>query len=214
MAEEQSEARKTQGEEEEQHKNGSNGAGAGGTESGEGETASGDQSPQTREEELESALEEARAELEKARAEQLRALAELENVRKRARRDVESAHRFGIEKFAAELANVKDSLEMGLDAARGDNPSLDQLIEGKETTLRQLEKVFEGFGVSELNPEGEAFDPEYHEAMTTQPSTEAEAGTVLQVFQKGYVLNGRLLRPARVIVASEPETGESGADQA
>lgn len=158
--------------------------------------------------ELEQALEDARQKAEEAENERLRTVAEMENVRKRARRDVENAHKYGVEKFAGDLLSVKDSLEMGIDAARGDNPSVEQLLEGKETTLRQLEKVFEHFGIGELDPEGEAFNPEFHEAMTTQPSDQAEPDTVLQVIQKGYLIKGRLLRPARVIVAKPAE--ESG----
>ena len=167
--------------------------------------------PQERVAELEQALEEARQKAEDAEQERLRAVAELENVRKRARRDVENAHKYGVEKFAGELLSVKDSLEMGIDAARGENPSVEQLIEGKETTLRQLEKVLEHFGIGELDPAGEPFNPEFHEAMTTQPSDQAEPDTVLQVIQKGYLLKGRLLRPARVIVA-KPAEGDEGND--
>lgn len=151
-----------------------------------------------------------REELETAKNEQLRALAELENVRKRARRDVEHAHKFAVEKLAAELLNVKDSLEMGLQAAQGDNPNIEQLREGKEMTLKQLESAMDKAGIAELNPEGEAFNPEFHEAMTMQESADHDPDTVMNVIQKGYLLNGRLLRPARVIVARAPENGGSG----
>lgn len=153
-----------------------------------------------------------REELEAAKSEQLRALAELENVRKRARRDVEQAHKFAVEKLAAELLNVKDSLEMGLKAAEGDNPNIEQLREGKEMTLKQLESAMEKAGIAELNPEGEAFNPEFHEAMTMQESGDHKPDTVMTVIQKGYLLNGRLLRPARVIVARAPEGGGSDSE--
>lgn len=141
---------------------------------------------------------------EKARADEnwdkyLRAMAELENVRKRASRDVEKARRFALESFARELLNVRDSLEMGLAAAAGSDA--ETLKQGAEATLKQLASTMEQFGIVELDPHGEPFDPEQHEAMTMQPSTEAEPGTVLTVYQKGYSLNGRLLRPARVVVA-------------
>jgi molecular chaperone GrpE len=132
----------------------------------------------------------------------LRAAAELENVRKRASRDVEKAHKFALERFCSELLAVKDSLEIGL--ATADKADVQSLLAGKEATLKLLTTTMERFGVVELNPEGEPFDPQEHEAMSMQPSSEVEPGSVLTVFQKGYALNGRLLRPARVVVASEP----------
>ena len=158
----------------------------------------------------EEALEDPQAacEAEKARADEnweryLRAAAELENVRKRAERDVENARKFAIERFATELLAVKDSLEMGLAAAE-EATDVESLREGSRTTLKQLAAALERFGVAEVDPEGEPFDPHLHEAMTTQPSDEAEPDTVLTVYQKGYTLNGRLLRPARVVVAAAP----------
>lgn len=139
----------------------------------------------------------------------LRAAAELENVRKRAARDVENAHKFALERFTSELLAVCDSLEMGL--AAGDDADVETLLAGKEATLKQLKTTMERFGVEELDPQGEPFDPAMHEAMTVQPSDDVEPGSVLTVFQKGYALNGRLLRPARVIVAAEAEdSAESG----
>ncbi len=137
----------------------------------------------------------------------LRAAAELENVRKRTARDVENAHKFALERFCTELLAVKDSLEMGLAAA--DEADSHSLLEGKKATLKLLTATMERFGVVELNPEGEPFDPQEHEAMTMQPSADVEPGSVLTVFQKGYALNGRLLRPARVVVASDPPKGAS-----
>ncbi len=133
----------------------------------------------------------------------LRAAAELENVRKRAARDVKYAHKFALERFVTELLAVRDSLEMGL--AAGTDADVESLRQGKEATLKQLISILERFGVEELDPQGEPFDPEQHEAMTMQPSAEVEPGSVLTVFQKGYALNGRLLRPARVVVAAEAE---------
>ena len=132
----------------------------------------------------------------------LRASAELENVRKRATRDVEKAHKFALERFCSELLAVKDSLEMGL--ATADKADVQSLLAGKEATLKLLTTTMERFGVVELNPEGEPFDPQEHEAMSVQPSSDVEPGSVLTVFHKGYALNGRLLRPARVLVACEP----------
>jgi molecular chaperone GrpE len=132
----------------------------------------------------------------------LRAAAEIENIRKRAARDVENAHKFALENFGRELLGVRDSLEMGLVAA--ESADADSLREGSEATLKLLTTALERFGIVEVDPEGEPFDPDLHEAMTMQPSAEAEPGSVLSVVQKGYTLNGRLLRPARVIVAAEP----------
>jgi molecular chaperone GrpE len=137
----------------------------------------------------------------------LRVAAELENVRKRAARDVENAHKFALERFAVELLAVRDSLEMGL--AAGEDADVESLRQGKEATLKQLTTIMERFGVEELDPQGEPFDPTLHEAMTMQPSAEVEPGSVLTVFQKGYALHGRLLRPARVVVAAEVE-GSAG----
>jgi len=135
----------------------------------------------------------------------LRAAAELENVRKRAARDVENAHKFALERLAVELLAVRDSLEMGL--AAGDDADVESLRQGKEATLKQLVTIMERFGVEELDPQGEPFDPGLHEAMTMQASADLEPGSVLTVIQKGYALNGRLLRPARVVVSAEVEDG-------
>lgn len=135
----------------------------------------------------------------------VRALAEADNIRKRAARDVQHAHKYALENFSKDLLAVKDSLEMGLAAA--DTADAASLLAGSEATLKLLAGSLERFGISEIDPEGEPFDPERHEAMTMQPSDDAEPGSILTVIQKGYELNGRLLRPARVIVASEPADG-------
>lgn len=134
----------------------------------------------------------------------LRAVAELENVRKRAARDIENARKFALERFATEMLAVRDSLEMGIQAAEG--ASAADIIEGSKTTLRQLAATMERFGIAEVDPQGEPFDPTLHEAMTVQPSADVEPDSVLTVFQKGYTLNGRLLRPARVVVAAAPDS--------
>jgi len=130
----------------------------------------------------------------------MRALAELDNVRKRSVRDVEQAHKFAVDRFASDLIGVKDSLELGMDAAG----SIETLRSGTEATLKLLAKAFEKAGLTEIVPQGEMFNPELHEAMVSQPSAEHVPNSVLQVVQKGYQLNGRLLRPARVIVSREP----------
>ncbi len=137
----------------------------------------------------------------------LRAAAELENVRKRAIRDVENARKYALENFGRDLLDVRDSLEMGLAAADGADASA--ILEGSQATLKLLETVMERFGVEQIDPEGEPFDPEQHEAMTLQPSADAEPNSVLTVVQKGYSLNGRLLRPARVVVAAALPAGDN-----
>jgi molecular chaperone GrpE len=131
----------------------------------------------------------------------LRTAAELENVRKRAARDVENAHRFALERFSKQLLAVRDSLEMGLAAA--DSASVESLLQGSEATLKILGTTMQQFGIEEVDPAGEPFDPEFHEAISMQPSDDVEPGSVVTVVQKGYSLNGRLLRPAMVIVASD-----------
>jgi molecular chaperone GrpE len=142
----------------------------------------------------------------------LRAVAEMENVRKRGQRDVESASRYAIERFAGELLEVRDSLELGIAAGAGADPA--RLVEGMEATLRLVNRAFEKSGISVVDPQGEAFNPEFHEAMVTQPTPDHSPGTVLAVVQKGYVLNGRLLRPARVVIARAPEPPGGGPDAA
>lgn len=151
---------------------------------------------------LQQALAAAEQQAVENRENHLRSLAEIENMRRRAARDVENAHRYGLEKFAAELLAVRDSLELGLEA--GDKADVRSLLAGKEATLQLLAKAFEKFNIAELNPVGEPFDPQFHEAIAMQESATAEPNSVLQVVQKGYQLNGRLLRPARVIVAKAP----------
>jgi len=173
-----------------------------------------DASPEGDADALQQQIDSLQSELEEARGDRLRAIAELENVRKRARRDVENAHKFAVEKLAGELLGVKDSLEMGLQAVDGEKPSLEQLREGKEMTLRQLVGVLERAGVEELDPQGKRFDPEFHEAMTMQESAEHAPDTVITVIQKGYLLKGRLLRPARVIVARAADEGGEADDSA
>ena len=132
----------------------------------------------------------------------LRAAAELENVRKRASRDIENARKFALERFGRELLAVRDSLEMGL-AAADENASVESLLEGKTATLKILTSVMQQFGIEEVDPAGEPFDPDMHEAISMQPSEDVEPGSVVTVVQKGYALNGRLLRPAMVVVAAE-----------
>lgn len=138
----------------------------------------------------------------------LRAAAEADNIRKRAARDVENARKFALENFGREILAVRDTLEMGIQAA--ENADVESLLAGKEATLKLLTTTLERFGIEEIDPTGQPFDPELHQAMSMQPSADAEPGSVLTVIQKGYSLNGRLLRPAMVVVAAEPSaSGET-----
>jgi molecular chaperone GrpE len=153
----------------------------------------------------EQALATLQSQLQESRDGQLRALAEMENVRRRAQRDVEAAHRFAIERFAADLVEVRDTLELGI-AAAGTAPEAAKFVEGAQATLRMLDKAFEKAGVAVLDPTGQSFNPEFHEAMVAQPTADQPPGSVLAVIQKGFTLSGRLLRPARVVIARAPDT--------
>jgi molecular chaperone GrpE len=157
---------------------------------------------------LKSALAAAEEAARSNRDQYLRALAELDNVRKRSQRDVENAHRYALEKFALELLPVRDGLELA--ANSGANVDARSLLEGQAATLKLLSRAFDKFQITPINPEGEAFDPAQHEAMMAQESNTAEPNSVLQVLQPGYALSGRVLRPARVIVAKAPETKGAG----
>jgi molecular chaperone GrpE len=172
---------------------------AGASPSGERETDAAVASDETMR--LEQALAQAEQRAKESQEQMLRALAELDNVRKRAQRDIEAANRYGLEKFAAELLPVQDSLELAIQSAARPEVDPANLRQGQEATLQLLAKALEKLGVSAIRPLGESFDPARHEAMLAQESAEAAPDTVLQVVQAGYELNGRLLRPARVIVA-------------
>ena len=152
-------------------------------------------------ESLERQLEDARSQLETAFADVLRARAEMDNVRKRAQRDVEQAHRYALERYVSELLPVCDSMEMGVQAAASTS-DVAAMREGLELTLRMLTEAFGRTGVETVAPApGERFDPELHQAMGMEESAECPAGSVVRVMQKGYRLNERLLRPALVVVA-------------
>lgn len=168
-------------------------------------TESGAGQSQDEDGELQEQLEQLKAVADQYKDQSLRAMAELENVRRRAQRDVEAARKFALEKMAGELLGVRDSLEMGLQAAREENGNFESLKEGTELTLRMFASAMEKFGIEPINPEGETFNPDLHEAMTTQESAEHPANTVLHVMQKGYQLNGRVLRPAMVVVSKPPQ---------
>ena len=149
-------------------------------------------------------LEKLQAEVDEHRDRYMRLAAEMDNLRKRSARETDQARQFGIERFAGELLSVVDSLEMGV--AAGSESTAEALREGSEATLRLLLGAMDKHGVQVVDPDGEPFDPQFHEAIATQPSATAEPGSVLIVVQKGYSLNGRLLRPARVIVAAAQDS--------
>ncbi|GAA0791154.1 nucleotide exchange factor GrpE [Marinobacterium sediminicola] len=150
-------------------------------------------------------LEESRAEVDALKKElaelQPRAQAEIQNIRRRAEQDVEKAHKFGLEKFANELLPVVDSLERAIEASQGDDEAMKAIREGVEMTLSMFLGSMEKFNVEQLNPEGQPFNPEHHQAMSMVPAEGVEPNTVVTVIQKGYLLNGRLMRPAMVMVA-------------
>jgi molecular chaperone GrpE len=134
----------------------------------------------------------------------MRAVAELENYRKRTEREIDQARKFAIERFAQELVTVGDALEAGIRAGTA-NPG-PALLEGAQATLRELNRAFDKAGIKVIDPKGLPFDPNWHEAMAVQESPDLPPNTVLSVIQKGYSLNGRLLRPARVIVSRASDT--------
>lgn len=136
--------------------------------------------------------------------EMLRARAELENLRRRGEREMEKARKFALERFMRDLLEVRDSLERGLEASGDDSASVASLREGQELTFRLLDQALKSNGLEVIDPEGQPFDPERHEAMSLLPTSEHEPDTVVSVVQKGFVLHERLLRPARVIVAKAP----------
>ena len=177
--------------------NGERSAPQGGQAAAAGEPAS----PLAELERLQQALAESEERARGHREQYLRAVAELDNVRKRAQRDIEAANRYGLEKFAAELLPVRDSLELAVQSAAQPEVDVRSLKQGQEATLQLLAKALERLGVTPIQAAGEPFDPTRHEAMLAQESAAASPGTVLQVVQSGYELNGRVIRPARVIVA-------------
>lgn len=160
----------------------------------------------------------AEREAERYRDEHLRALAEIENLRKRMSRDVEAANKYGAERLIKEILPVKDSLDMGLAAAsEGQGVDADSdgrvqaLVEGVQMTIELFENTLKNLGVSIVDPQGERFDPERHQAMNTVATAEVPAGQVVAVLQRGFLLHDRLIRPALVSVSSAP-SGESGSE--
>ncbi len=150
---------------------------------------------------LQKDLEELRVESDKSKEQMLRAMAELENMRRIAQRDISNAHKYSIEKMAKELLPAMDSLEQGIEAAKTADEAVVPMKEGMELTYKMLIEALQKFKIKQLDPIGEAFDPEYHEAMSMQESAEHKPNEIMLVVQKGYLLHDRVIRPARVIVA-------------
>jgi molecular chaperone GrpE len=131
----------------------------------------------------------------------VRAHAEIENLKRRHTQELEKAHKYALDKFVGELLTIWDSLELGLQAAQNDEADVASLREGTELTVKMFGDVMEKFNVERINPEGEAFNPEFHQAMSMVPNAEMAPNTVMAVMQKGVSLNGRLIRPAMVVVS-------------
>jgi len=160
-----------------------------------------DQSEQS-EEQAVSEAEELQQKLSTLGEQLLREQAEMQNVRRRAQRDIESAHKYALEKFASELLSVVDNLERSIDAIDVEDESQKSVAEGLELTLKTFIEVLAKYKVEAVEPEGQPFDADLHQAVSTLPNAEVEPNTVINVFQKGYTLNGRLIRPAMVVVST------------
>lgn len=156
-------------------------------------------------EELQAKLTEAEQQARENWDKLLRANAELDNLRRRNERELENAHKYAIERFAQELLAVRDSLEMGVAAAEQEEASVEKIKEGTELTLRMLESAMEKFNIQAIDPQGEPFNPELHQAMSMVETPDKAPNTVINVMQKGYLLNDRLIRPAMVMVSRAPE---------
>ncbi|CAH9015948.1 nucleotide exchange factor GrpE [Candidatus Nitrosacidococcus sp. I8] len=151
--------------------------------------------------EIEDRLTEALSKADSNWNEVLRAKADLENQRRRYERELEKARKYTLEKFAQDLLPLRDSLEMGLSQAQEENASVDILREGTELILKEFNQITDRFGIKEITPVNEPFNPEFHQAISTQESDDFDPNTVVAVVRKGYLLNDRLLRPAMVVVS-------------
>lgn len=154
--------------------------------------------------ELTALLEDARGKADEHWDQVVRLQAEMDNLRKRSERDLANAHKFALDGFTNELLPVRDSLEMGLAAFDVEGAETGTLKEGVELTLQMLTTAMDKAAIKEVNPQDERFDPDFHQAMSMQERDDVEPNTVVTVVQKGYTLNGRLIRPAMVIVSKAP----------
>lgn len=164
-------------------------------------------------EQLDARIQVLEEELAAAQDQALRMAADLQNVRRRAEQDVEKAHKFALEKFATDLLPVVDSLERGLELSNPDDVSIKAVREGLELTLKLFQDTLRRYQLEAIDPQGEPFNPEHHQAMAMQDSANLEPNSVLKVFQKGYLLNGRLLRPAMVVVSKAPTEAPPSIDE-
>lgn len=152
----------------------------------------------------EAEIERLQVELQQAQETALRAAADAQNTRRRAEQDVEKAHKFGQEKIVQDMVVVADNLERALASVDVSDAQFATVVEGLELTLKSLIDGLKRHQVVQLDPKGEPFDPQFHQAMTMVPNPEVEPNTVIDVFQKGYTLHGRLVRPAMVVVSKAP----------
>ncbi|OOE37740.1 nucleotide exchange factor GrpE [Salinivibrio kushneri] len=155
--------------------------------------------------ELEAALEASEAKVQEQQDGVLRARADVDNMRRRTEQEVDKARKFALEKFAGELLPVIDNLERAVEMADKEDESIKPMVEGVELTLKTMMDTIDKFGLKAIDPQGQPFDPELHQAMTIQESAEHEPNTVMMVMQKGYELNGRVVRPAMVMVSKAPQ---------
>ncbi|OOE63978.1 MULTISPECIES: nucleotide exchange factor GrpE [Salinivibrio] len=155
--------------------------------------------------ELEAALEASEAKVQEQQDSVLRARADVDNMRRRTEQEVDKARKFALEKFAGELLPVIDNLERAVEMADKEDESIKPMVEGVELTLKTMMDTIDKFGLKAIDPQGQPFDPELHQAMTIQESAEHEPNTVMMVMQKGYELNGRVVRPAMVMVSKAPQ---------
>jgi molecular chaperone GrpE len=162
---------------------------------------------------LETQLAEAQAKADDNWDQLMRTKAEMENIRRRSEKELSNARKYALEKFAQELLPVMDSMEMGVAAAMDENADVTKLREGTEMTLKMFETAIEKFGIKSVHPKGEAFNPEHHQAMTMIDSPDHEPNMIIDVMQKGYLLNERLVRPAMVVVSSAKSGKESDSDE-
>ncbi|MNO94709.1 heat shock protein GrpE [compost metagenome] len=164
-------------------------------------------------EDLNARVLELEEQLAAAKDHNLRAAAELQNIRRRAEQDVEKAHKFALEKFSGDLLPVVDTLERALEMSSPDDEAIKPMREGIELTLKMFHDTLKRYNLEPVDPHGEPFNPEHHQAMAMQESAHMEPGSVVKVFQKGYLLNGRLLRPAMVVVSKAPEETPPSIDE-
>ncbi|OOF23315.1 nucleotide exchange factor GrpE [Salinivibrio sp. IB872] len=155
--------------------------------------------------ELEAALEASEAKVKEQQDSVLRARADVDNMRRRTEQEIDKARKFALEKFAGELLPVIDNMERAVEMADKENEAIKPMVEGVELTLKTMTDTVEKFGLNAIDPQGQPFNPELHQAMSIQESAEHEPNTVMMVMQKGYELNGRVVRPAMVMVSKVPQ---------